>query len=188
MEKRKASSGKTKTATRPGKTKPATPVAAERLKAAEMEKGVEAKAPARTFQFGKTSGFPIVGVGASAGGLEALEALFRACQPIPGWRSWLFRICIPATPACCPSCWARPPSWRSWRRGMASTCCRTMYMSARRAATWRSLTARCTAWKPTPSKCRTCRSTISYVRWPPIRKRRPSASFCPAPELTAHSA
>src|SRR5215469_1225742 len=77
MNRRKASSGKTKAARRPGKTKLASPVAAERRKAAETEKGVEAKAPSRTFELGKTTGFPIVGVGASAGGLEALEALFR---------------------------------------------------------------------------------------------------------------
>src|SRR5215472_8266284 len=77
MKRPKASPERTKTATRPGKTKLASPVAAERRKAAEMEKGVESKAPARTFQLGKTTGFPIVGVGASAGGLEALEALFR---------------------------------------------------------------------------------------------------------------
>jgi two-component system CheB/CheR fusion protein len=52
-------------------------VAVELRRAAEKENNVEAKAPVRAFQPGKTTGFPIVGVGSSAGGLEALGALFR---------------------------------------------------------------------------------------------------------------
>jgi two-component system CheB/CheR fusion protein len=38
--------------------------------------------------------FPIVGIGASAGGLEAMELFFKTCRNIQVWRSLLFNISI----------------------------------------------------------------------------------------------
>jgi hypothetical protein len=42
----------------------------------------------------KTRDFPIVGIGASAGGLEAMELFFKTCRNIQVWRSLLFNISI----------------------------------------------------------------------------------------------
>jgi hypothetical protein len=38
--------------------------------------------------------FPIVGIGASAGGLEAMELFLKTCRNIQVWRSLLFNISI----------------------------------------------------------------------------------------------
>ena len=41
--------------------------------------------------------FRIVGIGASAGGLESLERFFGACRPTPAWRSWWSSTCRPTS-------------------------------------------------------------------------------------------
>jgi hypothetical protein len=42
----------------------------------------------------KTRDFPIVGIGASAGGLEAMELFLKTCRNIQVWLSLLFNISI----------------------------------------------------------------------------------------------
>jgi hypothetical protein len=42
----------------------------------------------------RTRDFPIVGIGASAGGLEAMELFLKTCRNIQVWRSLLFNISI----------------------------------------------------------------------------------------------
>jgi hypothetical protein len=42
----------------------------------------------------RTRDFPIVGIGASAGGLEAMELFLKTCRNIQVWLSLLFNISI----------------------------------------------------------------------------------------------
>src|SRR5262245_14424329 len=76
MRKRKTSRAKNARAARPGPAKPSVPRAATEPRQAAKEPAAGSLGP--PFPPAKTSnGFPVVGVGASAGGLEALEELFR---------------------------------------------------------------------------------------------------------------
>ena len=44
-----------------------------------------------------TESFPVVGIGASAGGLEAFQEFFAACRPTPGWPSSSSSTSTPGT-------------------------------------------------------------------------------------------
>ena len=54
-------------------------------------------------QISKAVGFPIAGIGASAGGLEALEHFFTNVPVNSGIALWLFNISTPAMLALCPN-------------------------------------------------------------------------------------
>lgn len=54
----------------------------------------------------------VVGIGASAGGLEALQELFGAMPADTGMaHSSSLRTCIQVTAACCRSCWIGLPNY-----------------------------------------------------------------------------
>jgi hypothetical protein len=73
------------------------------------KKGLREKTPA------PNAPFPIVAIGASAGGLEAYTEFFMRCQPIPEWRLCWCSISTQATTVCCRKFLPKRPEWRSKR-------------------------------------------------------------------------
>ena len=64
--------------------------------------------------------FPIVGVGASAGGVEALEACSAPCRPTSASPSSSSPISAPSGKACCRRSWRATPACRSWSPSTAA--------------------------------------------------------------------
>ena len=90
-----------------------------------------------------TLAFPVVGLGASAGGLTAVGHCSSTCLPIPAWRSWwccISRRTTRARPRHPP---ARNAHAGAARSGETVPIGRTMFTSSRRPCSCRWTTATC---------------------------------------------
>ena len=130
--------------------------------------------PARATSLGGTPPafthpLPIVGVGASAGGLEAFSQLLeRAARRRPAWRSCSCSTSPRSTRARCRRCSARVDA-AAGRAGRPRACAssRTTSTSSRRTSRWSIARRRAAPRRRGPTTARsTCRSTSSSARSP----------------------
>ena len=145
----------------------------------------EPAAPAEA-AIGVHARFPIVGIGASAGGLEAFEQFFRALPADSGMAFVLVQHLDPSHASILTEILQRstddaggrgagPDGRRARPRLCHSAQPRHGHLPRRPAAE-----------RAGPSRAASaCRSTPSCARWPRTRARTPSASSSPAPAPTA---
>ena len=126
------------------------------------------------------SAFPIVGVGASAGGVEALEGFFKGMPEDPGVAIVVVTHLNPEHESLLHEIIARYTKLTvKWRR-MAPRLAPTAFMSFQLAPSWAFKLA---AWLSRRSIQRSAsanRSTSSSARWPRTRGNMRRASSCRA--------
>src|SRR5262249_3369589 len=128
--------------------------------------------------------FPIVGVGASAGGVEALEYLFKAMPPEPGMAFVIITHLAPGRESMLPEILARdtrmPVLIAEHEQAVRPN---HVYVAPADAAS----ASRRGGWASAPSAMAASapRSIRSSPRWPRTRASTPSASCSRAPAATA---
>ena len=133
--------------------------------------------------------FPIVGIGASAGGLDAFTQLLQHLPPDTGMAFVLVQHLDPQHESRLTELLARatpmPVAEASHgARGPAES--RLRHPAQRRTSPFHA--ASCRSPRATKVAARTCRSTSCSARWPRTSRHGRSASCCRAPAPTARSA
>jgi chemotaxis response regulator CheB len=123
MAKKKAAP-KVRTAARPApKTTP--PLRSRPAKVAVAVEPAESAALEEEPEQPSNGLFPIVGIGASAGGLEAFSELLQALPEDTGMAYVFVQHLDPSMSACSPVCCSATPGCPFWRRPTSLKCSRT---------------------------------------------------------------
>ena len=124
--------------------------------------------------------FPVVGVGASAGGLDAFKTLLAALPAETGMAFILIQHLDPSTPVLWPIFWRAGRACPSRKRSRASRLSRTMSILFRQRFRSPFLTASCILPSQWSVMAHACPSISSCVRSPRSADSERLASCCPA--------